>query len=330
MTKKKSDKPAVFEIDENELLHQQKEEERESEDNTDEFFDQSGYEYRVSRVFPNDGFLGTIPSPSGFQAIKDAYGGGIYNLLRIRLDTRKLAGKRTIKVAGPPKPVEAESTSFEDLRRENEQLKGQLSGKKTDSLLDNPRIQELLVLKSLGGSSDNNAMILKLLADSGDKKVEALLEGMQLGRTLSGNVEPEETSIWEKLASGVISLLERKGIEFKTVNRSGQELKATHTKITTQEPKPEAPEQMLWQNLIEELTDIILDGIEQKIPPAEVATQIKVTAGSFLLSLVRNLSPDQLLSFLESRYADDPEIMAHLKNPETRTYLTNILEELKK
>jgi len=339
MSEKEKKRPLTFTLDEGELT------DLEYQKSLDEFFgDEEAIEYRVERIRPKgegiEGYLGLHSSPFTFEDLKSLYGGGVYRIVKQKAGGGKAAllGAKTVTVAGVPKVTSQDNqdkfSPHEDLRAEIRALREEINKPKGNTVFTPDFVQELVTAKLLldkGNNGGTNNELIKMLVASGDKKFEGLLEGIELAKTLDRGGTEEEPSSWiEKLGSIVAQYLERKNVEVSTVKRSPQSVDGAQIKVTPTPQNPETPEQMLWKNLIEELTDIILDGIEQKVPAAEVATEIKTTAGSFLLSLVRNLGPDQMLSFLESRYADDPDVMAHLKNPETRTYLTQILEELKK
>jgi len=320
----------TFEVDPEDLIVS-KDEELE----VDEFFDQPGYSYAITRTLPNDGFVGTLQSPIGYQEIMDHFGGGQYLLLRKK--GHLLAGRRGIKIAGDPKPIKGNDDLVEELKRENEKLRNQapVNPVPQTSILDNPKIQELLVLRAIGGQSDsnNNALLLKLLGDSGDQKVKLLLEGMKMGRDFAEGKEPEEEGggTVEKVVSMIASLLDRKNVELKTVNRIGDRVTATHTKVGTEDVKTKlGEEQMVWDNLIEKVENMILDGIEKKKPPAEISASIKVIASPIVISMLGGLTPEAMLELLKNEYADNPEVTQMLQLQENQVYLTQILEELKK
>jgi hypothetical protein len=331
---KKSEKTAklTFDIDPEELAKLEEEKKGEVEElEVDEFFDQPGYSYAITRTFPNDGFVGTLQSPIGYQEIMDHFGGGQYLLLRKK--GHLLAGRRAIKIAGDPKPIKGNDDLLESLKRENEELKNRAPANPSPqaSLLDNPKIQELLVLRAIGGQSDS--LLLKLLGDSGDQKVKLLIEGMKMGRDIAEGKEPEEEGggIVEKVVSTIASLLDRKSVEMKTVNKIGDRVTATHTKVGSEDVKTNlGEEQMVWDNLIEKVENMILDGIEKKTPPAEISAKIKVLASPVLISMLGGLTPEAMLQVLKDEYVDNPEVSQMLQLQENQVYLTQILEELKK
>jgi hypothetical protein len=339
MTEKEKKRPLTFTLDEGELT------DLEYQKSLDEFFgDEEAIEYRVERIRPKgegiEGYLGMHSSPFTFEDLRTLYGGGVYRIVKQKAGGGKAAllGAKTVTVAGVPKVTSQDNqdrvSPHEDLRAEIRALREEINKPKGNTVFTPDFVQELVTAKLLldkGNNGGNNNELIKLLVASGDKKFEGLLEGIELAKTLDrGDSAEAEPSSWiEKLGSMVAQYLERKSVEVSTVKRSPQGTDGAQIKVTPTTPNPE-PEQMLFQNLIDEVTDIVLDGIEHKIPAAEAAAEIKTTTGSFLLALVNNLSLDQMLGFLESRYGNDPDFMTHLKNPDTRIYLTQILEELKK
>jgi len=333
-------KSLLLEIDESQLT------DLEYERSLDEFFgDQDSIEYRVERIRPKgegiEGFLDVHTAPFTFQDLKTLYGGGTYRIVKQKAGGGKgaLLGAKNVTIAGQPKmpsqDIQDKGSPHEDLRAEIRQLKEEITRPRGNSVFTPDFVQELVTAKLLldkGNSTGSNAELVKLLVQSGDKKFEGLLEGIELGKRLEGGGSTEEgEGSWLKpIAEMVARILQGKNLELNTVKRTDTGTDAAQVKVTPQPQIQEAPEQVMFQNLIAEVEELILEGIEKKTPAAQLARKVKQTAGSFILSFLSGLNADQVLAFLDQRYVADEEVAPHLKNPETRVYLAQVLEELKK
>jgi len=315
----------------------------------DDFFESDeGVEYHVTRILPkgpDEGFINVFPAPFRYEDLKRDYGGGTYRIQKKNSQTKKFLATGTFKIAGPPGPPKVagdlSGNSFELILKRMSDVEESIKNPRdsSGSVLDPKFFQQLLASKLLlqaGGSNDNSALI-SFISKSGDNQLKALLQGIELASKFSegGHIEEEEGTIWDKLASAIapaiVSVLDRKNLEIKTVNRTPAGVTATHTRVGSEDVKTNlGEEQMVWDNLIEKVENMILDGIENKKPPVEISASIKVIASPIVISMLGGLTPEAMLELLKNEYADNPEVSQMLQLQENQVYLTQILEELKK
>ncbi len=341
----------TFELDPDPDLEQIEYYKKEKEEKVapDDFFgSDEGVEYHVTRILPkgiDEGFINVFPAPFRYEDLKRDYGGGTYRIQKKNSATKKFLATGNFKIAGPPgapKIVgDLSGNSVELLLKKVSDLEESIKNPQSPSgsVLDPKFFQQLLASKLLlqaGGSNDNSALI-SFISKSGDNQLKALLQGIELASKFSegGRIEEEEGTIWDKLASAIapaiVSVLDRKNLEIKTVNRTADHVIATHTKVGAVDVKTNlGEEQMIWDNLIEKVENMILDGIEKKTPPAEISARIKVIASPIVITILGGLTPEAMLDLLKNEYAYNPEISQLLQLQNNQAYLTQILEELKK